>query len=726
VYTELATDHINVRPGDAARLEIDVTNTADVIDGVTAVIEGIDHDWVHLSTPVVSLFPESTGTLSLTIEPPPTCPAGEYLVVLRVLSTIEPTRQVAHDFWLSVEASPAATMQLVPSVVTGGKKGRFRAVVRNTGNVDTELAFVATDETRILDCQTTPPLITVPRGGEASVVVDVKGPRPWFGSPITRNVSVAARSVEVELRGIGTFHQKPRIPRGALTIAILAGIVALWATIFIVVLSVLRSQAAPTKAVAAGFNEGGAQNVSLTGVAASAAGKVTASTTGKGVERITVEAFRVKPGGVTEMSGSGATAEDGTFELASLLPGSYKLRFSADGYAEVWYPAAPSADAAEIVKLTPAGKTEGLNVVLTGNPGAFVGSVTVPDASTSTPAITVTVQQVPETAAPDAGAPAPTPPAPITVQTTGELRVPDLPTPGTYHVTVAAVGFSTQEFDETLAGGQTKVLNTVRLSAADGSFSGLVTDASGAPLGDVAIVVRSGQFEKKTTTPTAGNVGAFTVDALETPRTYVITFTKAGFSSKTVALDLLAGEARGGVNAQLIGGTGVITGTASTVDGKPIGGVTVTVARGAFTASTATLTTGTPGAFTVTDVPTPGTYTVTFSLTGFLDETRQVVFTAPGPQSGIDVTMRPSDATVSGTVTTGGAGLGGASIELSDGKNVRTTVTATSPAGSFTFANVVAGSYTLKVSRTNFQTRVVLVHVGAGDTITQTIDLPPA
>jgi hypothetical protein len=71
------------------------------------------------------LFPESTGTLSLSIEPPPTCPAGEYLVVLRVLSTIESTRQVAHDFWLSVEASPAATMQLVPSVVTGGKKARF-------------------------------------------------------------------------------------------------------------------------------------------------------------------------------------------------------------------------------------------------------------------------------------------------------------------------------------------------------------------------------------------------------------------------------------------------------------------------------------------------------------------------------------------------------------------------------------------------------------------------
>jgi hypothetical protein len=554
----------------------------------------------------------------------------------------------------------------------------------------------------------------------------VKGPRPWFGSSVTRTVSVAARSVEVDLRAIGTFHQKPRIPRGALTIAILVGIVALWATIFLVVVTALRSQAAPTKTVAAGFNEGGAQNVSLTGVAAAAAGKVTASTTGKGVERITVEAFRVKPGGVTEMSGSGATAEDGTFELASLLPGSYKLRFSADGYDEVWYPSAASADGGQIVKLTPAGKVEDLDAVLTGKPGAFLGSITVPDASTPSPTITVTVQQVLETATPPSGAPAPAPPAPIAVETTGDLRVPDLPTPATYHLTVASPGFATQEFDETLAGGQTKVLNTVRLGAADGSVSGLVTDASGSPLGDVAIVVRSGQFEKKTTTPTAGNVGAFTVDGLETPRTYVITFTKTGFSGKTIALELLAGEERGGVNAQLIGGTGVVTGTARDATGRALGGVTVTVARGAFTAETATLTTGTPGVFTVTDVPTPGTYTVTFSLAGFLDETRQVVFTAPGTQSDVDVTMRPSDAIISGTVTSGGAGLGGVSVELSDGKNVRVTTTATSPTGSFTFANVVAGTYTLKVSRTNFQTRVVLVRVSPGDAITQTIDMPAA
>ena len=48
------------------------------------------------------------------------------------------------------------------------------------------------------------------------------------------------------------------------------------------------------------------------------------------------------------------------------------------------------------------------------------------------------------------------------------------------------------------------------------------------------------------------------------------------------------------MNAQLISGT-AITGTVTGVDRKPLGGVTVTVA-GEFTAATAALTTGTPGA----------------------------------------------------------------------------------------------------------------------------------
>ncbi len=49
--TELRTPDVPVTPGDVTVIEIEVANTSDVIDGVTARVEGIDPSWVHLPVP---------------------------------------------------------------------------------------------------------------------------------------------------------------------------------------------------------------------------------------------------------------------------------------------------------------------------------------------------------------------------------------------------------------------------------------------------------------------------------------------------------------------------------------------------------------------------------------------------------------------------------------------------------------------------------------------------
>ncbi len=103
--TQLGLSHLTVRPGTPARVEIEVTNTSDVIDGVTAIVDGIDPNWIRFDAPVVSLFPSSTASLGFTIETPFDYPAGDYLVVVRVVSTIDADRQTVHDFWITVEPS---------------------------------------------------------------------------------------------------------------------------------------------------------------------------------------------------------------------------------------------------------------------------------------------------------------------------------------------------------------------------------------------------------------------------------------------------------------------------------------------------------------------------------------------------------------------------------------------------------------------------------------------
>lgn len=734
--TELGITHLEVEPGRPARIEIEVTNVSDVIDGVTAIVDGIDQTWIRYDTPVVSLFPSVTSTIGFTIDIPADCPAGDYLVVVRIVSTIDPDRQTVHDFWINVAPVVGFGLELRPRVVVAGSSASIEATITNQGNVDAPVFVSALDRTREAECVVNPPEIVVPEGGSATVGIDMRGPRPWFGQAPTRTVVVTVVSDAVEVEELATFTQKPRVPRGVITFLILAGIVALWATIFLVVVSALGSGDDPAKATASAFASGGEPNVSLAAIAGTAEGRVTAATTGDGVPRITVEAFRVRSSGDLVPSGSAATADDGTYSLGSLIPGDYVLVFTGDGFDELWYPAGASVDEAGAVPVPPTETIGGLNAVLTGGSGAFVGVVTVPESALADPVITVTATFVDrgadaagdDTDAEGASDTVDAPPQVFVQETSdGNIRLDGLPSPGDYRIRVEGADFEPQVFDESLEAGEIKVLNTVRLGAASGSIAGRVVDAEGRPLGNVAVTVASGDQVREITTPTSGNVGEFFVVGLETPNTYVLTFELDGFSGQTIALDVLAGEDRTGITALLIGGIGSVSGTVRDTAGAPIGDVAVTIAGKDFSAGTTTLTTGGDGAgvgsYSVSGIPVPGVYTLTFDAEGYVPETIEVGFLAAGPAPGTDVVLRSEVGVVTGAVTADGVALGDVRVELSDGITERSTVTATAPAGAFRFDGVAPDTYTLRVIATGYEERVELVRVGEGSQIDRSIAL---
>ena len=256
VRTQLALSHLSIRPGAPARVEIEVTNTSDVIDGVTAIVDGIDPNWIRFDAPVVSLFPSSTATLGFTIDTPFDYPAGDYLVVVRVVSTIDADRQTVHDFWITVEPSLGIEMRIRPSIINGGRTAEIVATVRSTGNTTAVVGVTALDPGRQVDCRVVPPDLAVPRGTEGTTIVRLRGPRPWFGQPASRSIVITARSDDLVVEEIATFNQKPRIPRGVLTFLLLAGIIALWATIFLLVANALGSDDAPGKAAATRIQRG--------------------------------------------------------------------------------------------------------------------------------------------------------------------------------------------------------------------------------------------------------------------------------------------------------------------------------------------------------------------------------------------------------------------------------------------------------------------------------------
>jgi hypothetical protein len=729
--TEVATSHLRVMPGVAAVLDVEVTNTSDVIDGVTATINGLDQAWVSLVTPVVSLFPESSATLSLRIDLPRNCLAGEYLVSVHVTSIIDPERFSDHEFWLSVDPLAAASLVMHPNLVIGGSEATFLAEITNEGNITTELIVSAFDETRELNAIASPSTVSLPAGETHSVSIDVRGKRPFFGQSVTRVIKVGVSGEGIELEAPANFTQKPRILRGVLTILILVLIIALWATVFLVVVSALRDKPAETKAPAENFNKRGNGTVNLAAIAASMTGTVTAQSSGLPVPLITVEALRIKPDGSLDSVGSTSTGDDGTYTLEALLPGRYKLHFTGEGFDELWYPAAADSGSATEVRVDPAGKAEGLGAVVVGKPGSLGGQIIAPETTGTAAAVTVTVTQVIDK--PKEGEPLPTP-VTVPVDATGNFAVPNLVTPATYAVDIASTKFNPRHFSETLAAGENRVLNTVTLGAAIGKITGTVVGSDGIPLGNVEITARSGDVEKATKTPTSGAVGQFVVDALETPNTYVLTFHLEGYDDQTIALDLGPGEDRV-INVQLLGGTGTVAGLATDSTGLPLGGAPVTISRGEFSATTATLTdsgpAGQPGAFAVTGLPTPGSYTVTVSSPGYISQVVRVDLGSAGSATGLVVALPKATGVVAGAVTASGANtatspVADVVVELSDGGTPRTTASASSPAGAFRFNDVAPGSYTLTFRKKGFATRVVIINVVADQTVTRNVDLAVA
>lgn len=715
----LVTDSIRLTPGVPATLDVEVTNTADIIDGLTAVVIGLDPAWVQLVQPVVTLFPESTGTLTLRFDVPPSCPAGESAITVRVISTVDPERTTDQVAWLVVESIEAAEMEMRPSLVEGGTHAGMQAMLHNLGNTVSEFSVTALEPTRAVECRVTPATVIVAPGETGQVTVVAHGKRPWFGQSAERQIQVVATSSTLELDTTARFVQKPRIARGVITVLILAAIVALWALIFLLAVKYLRTGADPAKAVPATWATG-AREVGLADVAATMTGSVTAASTGEPLARITVEAFRSAPDDMPVLVGSAATGDDGSYNLAALLPGTYRLRFSAAGFDPIWYPAAADEATAELLPVAPVEVIPDLDVTIAGKPGALLGQVAAPQGAGGGAPATVTVTLLP--ASPDQAVP-----PPQTVTTSGEFAVEGMVTPARYQVSIERPGFDRQVVEVELGGGQATVLDTSNLLAANGSISGRVVDGAGSALGGVVVTLRSGSIERTITTPTVGTVGSFTFQSLEAPRTYVLTFSLAGYTSATVALELAGGESRSGVSAILIGGAGSVQGRVTNAGGQPLGGVTVLVQGRGLQLQTATLTSGVGvngiGTYSLSGLVVPGTYTITFSKSGFVTTTAGVTFTAAGLQSALDASLAPASSTVAGAVSIGAVPTSGLLVVLHDGITSRQVVTTATPAGAYSFSNVGAGSYTLTVTGSGVQQRIVLVVVVKGTDLTRNISM---
>lgn len=769
---------VQAEPGSTVDLVVDVVNTGDLIDGITAQLIGLPGATTTVEPKVLPLFPGAQGQITLTVEVPPTQPAGSHPITVEVVSHGAGAVSQHVDVDLSVSARPGVRLGRTPHTVRSRRSGRFVLEVENTGNTALDVTLDATREDNRTAARFSPHRMRVEPGATTPAILVLKGPRMLTGAEIDRTaaINLTARRTNVisamqeteqepELQTATTvvLRQRPILSRGLLTALVLAAIIGLWAAVFLLGLTQVLSGDPVTKTAPASFfpidaaattsageadggttggaaggedAAGGATETTgepagampkdgtlPAGVGGTISGTVTAVSNELPVGRILVEAYRESKKGPTLVS-SAATQADGSYSLAGLFPTSYTLRFSADGFEDVWYPAAKKQAGATPVAVGAQGEAAGTDAVVAGKSAKISGTVDQGSSLTPVPA-TVTARPL-DILTPE-GAPSPVV-ATTTTDANGGYVLEDLPAPATYEIAIAAEGYAVKTVLTTVTGGEERLQPSVIPSSAAGQITGTVTDGTTA-LGAVTVSTTVNGEAISVVTPTIGAIGAFTLGDLPTPGTYVLTFTAEDHGSTTEIVDLAAGESRNALKATLVEGTGSVTGRLLGPDGNGLGGASVTVG-GATSAdasgtvvvapTTTTLTEGDVGAFSISGLDAPGEYTLTFVKEGYGSQSVPVSLGSSGPSDDLEITLTTQLGTLLGSVVgPSGRPYAGATVTATDGLQIWTAASGAKGrgdlgAGGYQIDGLPPGSYAVTVTASGLQQQTALVKIIAG------------
>ena len=695
---------LTLRPGRPARLTVEVHNSTDAADMVSIGIEVPGTAWVVAAQPVTRVSRAESVFIPVEVHVAPDVVAGEHEAVLRVTSSRSPEADGLLRVSLTVEPDPGLSIIIDPSVVRGTHRVESEAKVSNIGNTPLRIALETLDPAGAVTCSATPFSLALEPGASASTKITVSAPRRALGGSIRRLVGIRAEgdsgSSHVSTEEFLTFHHRGVATARVLALAALGVVMTVLGGLFSLA-TLADADDAPSKTPASGFSLGGAASAPTGGVI----GTIDARSDSSPVARARVTAIGTDRDGRAVELASTATDDRGAYRFPSLPIGTHRLEVEAVGFAE-------QTDDLEVI-VVPGEDTEVDLIELRGLDGEVLGAVTLADRSPGAAGpdeVTITSESVDDRLAD---------PVTVTPDERGIFTVTGLSAPGRHRLTLTAPGHVSRTIDVDLAAGQSLTVPRVSLPGEPGSIAGRVVDSSGRPVDGVAVRVLGSGVELEAETDTNGRYALGEVPA---PDTYVVEFFLTGYERQSTAVRLEAGERRDAVNGTLLGTTALLSGRVLDAEGGGVPSATVTV-RGegwstVTSSSSSTTAAGQIGTYRVAGVPVPGAYTVTVEADGYSTRSIEVVFVVAAPQTGMDVALSVDTGAVSGTVSVDGLATGGLDVTLDDGRTSRRVVSATSPAGRYSFTGVRPGSYTLTVEGRGVETRVLAIRVAAGGVVT--------
>ncbi|MEI5671610.1 MULTISPECIES: carboxypeptidase regulatory-like domain-containing protein [unclassified Nocardioides] len=312
----------------------------------------------------------------------------------------------------------------------------------------------------------------------------------------------------------------------------------------------------------------------------------------------------------------------------------------------------------------------------------------------------------------------------------GSWAFPAVETPGYYLVSFSKPGYQTQRFVVDSSSAAAAEPLEVDLKAGEGSLSGRITDQDGKPEGGATVTITDGTNTAVTSSNSEGDVGAWSIEGLSTPSTYVVTATQHDMSSEARVVALAAGGTAT-ADLKLAAGVttlqGAVTGPALNGGTTGVGGITISVTDGKGDVRTATTLTQSPvGTYALPGLPAPGTYAVTASGMGFQAQTHRLRLKRGQAAATVDFDLASSTARLSGRVLTTNAsgtwvGRPNAGLTLSNAEHSYKTMSTNGDSGKgqrsgdYEFTGVVPGDYILTTRYFGKKTVHQNVEVATGD-----------
>ncbi|BCB03802.1 carboxypeptidase regulatory-like domain-containing protein [Bacillus sp. KH172YL63] len=392
---------------------------------------------------------------------------------------------------------------------------------------------------------------------------------------------------------------------------------------------------------------------------------------------------------------TGTTDALGNYTIENLVPGSYSVVFSANGYSNTVLGAIVTQN-----------QTTTLDAGLDPIAGLVTGTVT-DNAMIPIEGALVTIVQNNIPIATD-----------ITDQN-GNYEVPNL-APGSYTVVVSADNFTTETVGTIITSGETTVTNVV-LAPDPGTLSGNVTNDSGDPIAGATISIQT-NVGIILTTVTDSN-GNYVVEGLA-PGNYTVTASAPNFQTQIIGASISSNQTTAS-NFILVSNPGGIIGQITNVQtGDPILGANIEVrildSTGAIVS---TIFSDTNGQFSSNQLA-PGEYTLVFSADNF-QTTAVSTLVEAGQTATVNVGLVPDPGSIQGTVLdiNSQAPLAGAEVTVVDGQGFVVATVITDVNGVFTVNGLTPNSYNVTAIASGYQNNTIGAIVLSGETTPVAIEL---